>query len=108
MFTLKLKPLSLNSAYRGRRFTTPELACYKEAICLMSPKMAIPKGKLQVKYVFGVSSKNADGDNLIKCAQDALAEKYDFNDKLIYKWEVEKVDVKKGKEFISFEISPLI
>lgn len=104
MFTIKIKPLSLNSAYRGRRFATPELDVYKYSIYRKLPKMAIKTGKFSVKYIFGVSSKNADGDNLIKVFQDCLAKKYSFNDKNIYRWEVEKVDVKKGDEYISFEI----
>jgi hypothetical protein len=102
---IKIKPLSLNSAYRGRRFTTPELKIFKEELFYKLPKIIIPSGKLKVKYIFGVSSKNADGDNLIKCLQDALADKYGFNDKIIYKWDVEKIDVKKGEEYIDFEIS---
>lgn len=101
---IKIKPLSLNSAYRGRRFTTPELKYYKEAIQYLAPKIVIPKGKLKVKYIFGVSSKNADGDNLIKCLQDSLADKYEFNDKLIYEWTVKKIDVLKGEEYIEFLI----
>ena len=107
MIRLDLKALSLNSAYRGRRFTTPELKAYKEAIRYLSPVLSVPGGKLQVFYRFGVSSKNSDGDNLIKCLQDGLAERYGFNDKNIYKWEVEKVDVKKGAEFIEYEIKVL-
>lgn len=107
MIRLKIKPLSLNSAYRGRRFSTPALSEFKEMIHYLCPKMVIPKGKLKVKYIFGVSSKNSDGDNLIKCLQDGLADKYGFNDKTIYKWDVEKVDVPKGKEFIEFEISTI-
>lgn len=105
MITLKIKPLSLNNAYRGRRFATKELEAYKQSINFLSPKMTVPAGKLKIKYVFGVSSKNADGDNLIKCVQDAIATKYGFNDREIYKWEVEKIDVKKGEEFVCFEIS---
>lgn len=104
MIHLPLKALSLNSAYRGRRFTTPELKQFKRDVSILLPKLKIPDGKLQVKYRFGVSSKNSDGDNLIKCFQDALAECYGFNDKRIYKWEVEKVDVRKGSEYIKFEI----
>ena len=107
MTKIKVKPLSLNAAYRGRRFETPALKSFKQEVFMLVPKFPPPLGKLRVKYQFGVSSKNADGDNLIKCFQDALADKYGFNDKLIYKWEVEKVDVKKGEEFIAFEISAL-
>ena len=54
--------------------------------------------------MFGVSSKASDGDNLIKSFQDTLCEKYGFNDRDIYRWEVEKVIVPKGKEYAEFEI----
>lgn len=107
MQEINIKPLSLNSAYRGRRFTTPELKAYKEAIYYLLPARKIPSGKLSVTYEFGVSSKNADGDNLIKCFQDSLAEKYEFNDKQIYQWNVTKTDVKRGEEFIKFKIEEL-
>lgn len=105
MVHLDIKPLSLNNAYRGRRFTTPELKRYKEDITKMLPKMDVPTGALAARYVFGVSSKSIDGDNLIKCLQDALAECYGFNDKRIYHWDVTKVDVSRGQEFIEFELS---
>jgi Holliday junction resolvase RusA-like endonuclease len=105
MKRLNLKPLSLNQAYRGRRFKTKELEDYKRAIWAILPRRSKLKGKLAVRYIFGVSSKGADADNLIKILQDALAEAYNFNDNQIYKWEVEKVITKKGKEYIEFEIS---
>lgn len=107
MYKIKTKPLTLNSAYRGRRFTTPELKYYKEFLNYKLPALKIPKGKLKVTYIFEVSSKNCDGDNLIKCFQDAIATKYGFNDREIYEWQVKKIDVKKGLESISFEIEPL-
>jgi Holliday junction resolvase RusA-like endonuclease len=104
MITLKIKGISVNEAYKGRRFATPELKLFKEAVGYMLPKLIIPEGKLQVFYRFGVSSKGSDYDNLIKASQDALSEKYGFNDNRIYKAEIEKIDVEKGKEFISFNI----
>ena len=104
---IKAKPLSLNKAYRGRRFTTRDLTDYKKEVTYQLPKLQIPKGKLEVKYIFGCSSKGSDGDNLIKAFQDCLAEFYGFNDNKIYKWTVEKSDIKKGKEFIKFEIKSL-
>ena len=104
MFRLEIKPLSLNGAYRGRRFTTPALKVFKESIGYMLPKIEIPEGKLAITFVFAVSSKNSDGDNLIKCVQDAIAERYFFNDKRIYEWHVYKEDVKKGQEYIDFDI----
>lgn len=107
MFKLNIKPLSLNHAYRGRRFSTPELKLYKRAIYLMAPKLKVEAGKLKIKLEFGVSNKGVDGDNLIKCVQDSLAEKYCFNDNRIYKWDVEKIDVPLGQEYINFEITNL-
>ena len=104
MGIINAKPLSLNKAYRGRRFATKDLKKYKEEVMWQLPKMKVPQGKLEVEYIFGCSSKGSDGDNLIKAFQDCLAEFYGFNDNKIYRWIVEKVDVKKGKEFIKFEI----
>lgn len=107
MVRLNIKPLSLNSAYRGRRFTTPALSSYKQAIGLLAPKMTqiwSSTSKLEAYYLFGMSSKASDVDNCIKCLQDALAETYGFNDKKIYRVTAEKVDVKVGEEFVAFEI----
>lgn len=107
MVKLSIKPISLNSAYRGRRFATAELKQFKVDMSRILPKLDIPKGRLAVHYIFGVSSKNCDGDNLAKATQDCLAECYGFNDRIIYKWVMEKVDVKKGEEYILFNISAL-
>ncbi len=102
---ISIKPLSINQAYRGRRFSTPELKTYKETLKYLLPKLEIPpKGRLAVKYVFGLSSKGSDGDNLIKAFQDCIAEQYGFNDNRIYRWVVDKEDVAKGEEFIDFDI----
>ena len=107
MARLAIKALTVNQAYRGRHFSTPEHKQFKEDIWKLLPKMNVPKGKLMVRYVFGVSSKNSDGDNLIKAFQDCLATAYGFNDRMIYQWYVEKEDVKKGAEYIDFTISAL-
>ena len=105
MHHIPIKPLTVNRSYQGRRFATPELKAFKQALIYLLPPLSIPKGPLRVTYVFGVSSKAADGDNLIKSFQDALCEKYGFNDRDIYHWDVEKVIVPKGQEYAGFEIS---
>ena len=105
MERINLKPLSLNHAYRGRRFATKELTSFKTALGYLLPKKTLPRGLYSVTYEFGVSCKAADGDNLIKCFQDALADKYGFNDKDIYEWHIRKLDVPKGKEYCAFEIA---
>jgi hypothetical protein len=108
MIRIGIKPLSVNRSYQGRRFATPELKAYKEALGYLLPPLMIPTGALAVRYEFGVSSKAADGDNLIKSFQDTLCEKYGFNDREIYRWEVEKKIVKKGELYAAFEIIELV
>lgn len=70
--------------------------------------MQVGSGKLSLSLRFGLSSKNADIDNPIKSFVDCLQVKYNFNDRQIYQLTVEKVDVPKGKEFIEFDIQPII
>jgi Holliday junction resolvase RusA-like endonuclease len=106
MYHVAIKPLTVNRAYQGRRFRTPELLAYQRELSYLLPKIEVPRGKLAVRYVFGVSSSNSDGDNLIKAFQDALAEQYGFNDRDICHWEVEKRIVPKGQEFVEFELRP--
>ena len=109
MARIDVKALSLNHAYRGRRFSTNELMLFKrQFISELKPIFDFPYGRhLKISYIFGVSSKASDVDNLVKTTQDCLATAYGFNDKMIYRIEVEKVDVKKGEEYIEFLISKL-
>lgn len=104
MARITIKPISINEAYRGRRFATPALKNYKTTLSLLLPKMSLPEGNLRVTYEFGVSSKGSDGDNLIKAFQDCVAEAYGFNDNQIYEWNVKKVITRKGEEYIDFQI----
>jgi Holliday junction resolvase RusA-like endonuclease len=97
--------MSVNKAWQGKRFKTKTYKSYEQECLLLLPKvMAIPDGKLKVSLVFGVSSKLADADNPVKCFVDILQKKYGFNDNKIYKYDIEKKDVKKGFEYIAFKI----
>jgi len=102
MNKILIKALSINVAWAGRRFKTPLYKNYEEELLYKLPAIDIPEGKLEAHYIFGFSSKNADLDNPVKLFTDVLQKKYGFNDKRIYKMVIEKVDVKKGEEFISF------
>ena len=105
MNSIQIKPLTVNKAWRGgRRFKTNEYKAYEADLSLLLPNIDVPEGKLQVHYIFGLSNKASDYDNCIKQFQDIISKQYGFNDNKIYKAVVEKVDVKKGEEFIKFEI----
>lgn len=102
-----IKPLSVNAAYRGRRFNTKEHTVWERLVTASLPNIKIPDPPFMIHFVFGLSSVNADGDNCIKIAQDVIAKKYKFNDKLIKKWIVEVVKIPKGKEYFQFYLTNL-
>lgn len=97
--------MSISRGYQGRRFKTHLGKDFDTEMNYLLPKMEVPEGKLLLTLKFGFSSKMADIDNPLKLTIDCLQRKYGFNDKQIYKLNVEKVDVRKGEEFIEFELS---
>jgi len=101
---IKIKPLSVNAAWKGKRYRSDDYKKYAKILGFMLPKLKIPKGKIRVDFIFGFSSKGSDWDNPVKPLQDILAKKYSFNDNRIYQATVKKVIVKKGEEFIDFKI----
>lgn len=106
MITVKIKPLSVNEAWRGRRFKTDEYKTYEHSLHYLLPKkIELPVSRYFVVYTFGLSSAVADWDNCIKQFQDIIAKKYGFNDKFITGGIVLKKIVPKGQEYISFKIT---
>ena len=101
---IKVKPLSVNQCWAGRRFKTPKYKSYEKEVLLSLKKLSIPDGKLEIIITFGLSSKLADYDNPLTAFQVILCKKYKFDDRRIYRGIIQKVDVKKGEEFIEFYI----
>jgi len=107
MVKINIKPLSVNQAWAGKRFKTPKYKKYEEDLILLLPELNIPEGNLIVFYEFGFSSAASDIDNPIKPFQDILQKKYNFDDKRIHELFIKKTKVKKGYEYVKFEISKL-
>jgi len=104
---LNVKPMTVNQAYRGRRFKTKLYKDYeKECMARMSP-MEIPDGNLWITIAIGVSNRGFDADNAVKPFMDILQKKYGFNDNRVYVLHVLKEIVKKGDEFIEFYIKDI-
>ncbi len=98
--------MTANRAWRGgRRFKTTEYKAYERTMLLTLPKVPIPDGKLRLDLIAGLSNVRMDIDNVLKPMIDIMQKKYDFNDNRIYCLTVEKRIVKKGDEFIDFEIT---
>jgi hypothetical protein len=50
-YKLNIKPLSVNKAWKGRRYATKESKSYqKELWLLLPPKIYIPEGMLEITF----------------------------------------------------------
>ena len=109
VFKLNEKPLSVNEAWQGKRFKTPDYKAYEETILLSMPKGKIDAEQmLRVEFFFGFSNKASDLDNPVKLLLDIAQKKYGFNDKNVFELNVRKCIVKKGDEFIQMGIYKLL
>lgn len=99
---IKIKPLSANVCWYGKRIKTTAYKDYERELGYQLPNIKIPEN-ICIKLVVGFSSKGSDLDNCLKPMIDIMQKKYGFNDNRIYKLEIEKQIVKKGEDFIKFE-----
>jgi Holliday junction resolvase RusA-like endonuclease len=105
MIKTKIKPLSINKGFKGRRFKTQEHKDYSCELSYLLPNdLVIPKGELRILMHFGLSNIGSDIDNPVKIFFDVLQKKYDFNDSRFFQTVSKKEKVKKGDEFICFKI----
>jgi len=99
--------MSVNQAWKGRRFKTNEYKVYENSVYHLLPSnIEIPE-KIAIYLEFGVSSRGFDWDNPIKPFMDILQKKYIFNDNRIYSAVIKKTIVEKGKEYIAFKFEEL-
>lgn len=108
MIKINIKPLSVNEAWKGRRYKTSKYNKYTKNVMLLMPKATIPEGKLKVTIINAFSNHSADIDNPIKMILDIMQKKYKFNDNKIYELNIKKQIVPKGKEYFCFEIESII
>ena len=106
---INIVPLSVNKAWKGRRFKTDAYKAYEyEMMFVRLPKkIELPEPPFEFILSFGFSSSLSDWDNPVKILQDILQKRYSFNDKLIKRAVVDVYDVPKGQEFIEFEFRHL-
>lgn len=104
MYKLDIKPLSVNDAWQGKRFKTPKYNQYQKDLFKILPKITIPDQPYILNYEFGFSNKCSDIDNPVKQFQDTICKFYNISDAHIYRVIIDKKIVKKGCEYIKFEI----
>ena len=103
---INIKPLSVNEAFKGRRFRTDKYDSFIFKMMSLLPKnLEFPdKTNIKIAIEFGFSSKASDCDNGIKTFVDCLVKKYKVDDRYIYEMHVFKEIVKKGNEYIKFKV----
>lgn len=106
MIRIKIKPMSVNQAWRGRRFKTKEYKVYENNLFYLLPKLDIPKTRLRIEFIFGITHI-ADLDNPSKLILDIFQKKYGFDDNMIYEMNIKKVLVKRNSEYFDFKIESI-
>lgn len=102
----RLKPLSVNQAWLGRKVKSAAYRKYEEMLIKTLPDIEIPEGALELRVVVYYSRRSSDVDNALKPFIDVLQKRYQFNDNKIYRIVITKVIVKKGQDNIAFKILP--
>lgn len=109
MHKISIVPLSVNKAWKGTRYKTDAYKWFEMELLMKLPNIKIPPypRKLKLRLEFGFSSKLSDCSNPLKLVEDILCKKYNFNDRDVFRIEIDKVIVPKGKEYILFNISEI-
>lgn len=102
--TKKIKPLSVNNCWQGKRFKTKAYKDYEAELLYTLPAQTLPEPPYRVYFEFGFSNICSDWDNPIKPLQDIMQKKYGFNDRDIVEANVKKVKVKKGGDYFKFSL----
>lgn len=105
--TINIKPLSVNQAWRGRRFKTDKYESYERECLLLLKATSVPAPPYELRLSFGFSNYLSDIDNPMKPFIDILQKKFSFDDRDILRVVVDKVMTDKGKEFVSFELKTI-
>ena len=107
MTEIGIKPLSVNEAFRGKRYKTPNCHKFDDMVDILLKKCILPKLKpkepFYIIYIFHTSAAQ-DYDNNIKCFQDRLMKRLNTDDRYIYGAYIKKVVCKKKQEKIEFGI----
>lgn len=89
---IPLKPISVNDAYRGRRYKTKQLAQFKRQAALLCSSLPYTGGDIQIEYIFYLKYPlRSDTDNYIKAMSDVLVEKGVIDDdRYVWRYVAEK------------------
>ena len=106
---LEIKPLSVNRAWQGRRFSTPEKKQYERVLALLLPRAVVPGPYYRIDYKFYlVEFKLTDSQNLLKCLTDCLVKRGIIrDDRYIIEERIRKFPATKNRIEIEIESATL-
>lgn len=104
---IDIVPLSVNEAWKGRRFKTKAYKQYEHDLLYLLPRVKMPSPPYKIYLEFGFSNSMSDFDNPVKPFLDILQKKYNINDRHIMDAHIKKIIVLKGKEYILFNINSI-
>jgi hypothetical protein len=102
IINLNIKPLSVNKAWQGKRYKSPEYKKYEIQVLRLLPDIEIKEFK-RLKITYGFSNMMSDIDNPTKLVLDLLQKKYSVNDRDLIYLVLHKEKTKKGEEFIEID-----
>ncbi len=109
-FTIPVKPLSVNQAWKGRKFKTMDHKIYERDVAYFLPHdIETLKGELEVKYTFYLKNyKMSDAANFEKILSDILvSNRIMEDDRYIKRIICQKEPVTRSEdERIDIEIRP--
>ncbi len=97
-----IKPLSVNSAWQGKRFKTKAYKQYERDVLFQLKSGTPPPPPYRIYIEFGFTNILSDIDNPVKCFMDILQKKYGINDRDVYEMNLIKIIVKDA--YIKFRI----
>lgn len=100
---INMAAMSVNQAWQGRRFKTPEYKRYERDLLFLLPCISIPKENIKLTLKIGFKNRLSDLDNPVKLILDILQKKYKFNDSQIYELHLYKEITDKPFIDIYFE-----
>lgn len=96
---IKIKPLSINKAFQGRRFKTTECKKYEEEFLILLPEKEKIEGKLGIVLTFFLHHPlMSDIDNYLKLILDLLKKRgYIRDDRYFFSEQLSKKKIQKDE-----------
>jgi Holliday junction resolvase RusA-like endonuclease len=107
VINLDIKPLSVNEAWKGRRYKTDKYKKFESDVLFLLPKAKekMPD-MIALDIHFGFKNLRSDIDNPAKLIIDILQKKYGFDDSQVFELNLRKSVTKMP--FIHILIRPLL